>query len=173
MRRAAAIIGVITAAAALLTAGYVARPLSSEPTSKTAPPPGTLATSIQVPQTWAAARAWADPPTREERAPIVVAAMAQAENLSPEPAATGTLAKVSEPSAPVRPRALHRSLPRPMLRPAQINRPDKRSRRAVVQAIRHQRRHEPGPTSPEVAAVDEPAPTRVEAEPIEFSLASR
>src|ERR1700712_558708 len=97
MRLAAAILGVITVAAGLLTAGYIVLPLSSKPTSKTAPTPGTLAASIEAPQTWAAARIWADPPAREERAPIIPAALEEPEVLSSEPVATGTLLRGSEP----------------------------------------------------------------------------
>ena len=167
MRLAAAILGVITVAAGLLTADYVARPLSSKPTSKAAPTPGTLAASIEAPQTWAAARIWADPPAREERAPIVAAAIVETASSSPEPVAIDTLPFVFARAASQKPAG------RRGLRAAKISRPHRLSRYVALQPIRGKRLHEPLPNSPAVAAVSEPASAPAEAEPIEFSLATR
>jgi hypothetical protein len=126
-----------------------------------------------APQAWATARAWADPPTREEGASLIRVAFVETENVSSELAVIATLLRVSQAAAPPRSLAAQRSIPPPVQRVAKLGRLHRPSRYVVLQAPRRKRLHEPRPNSPAVAAVSEPASLPVEAEPIEFSLATR
>ena len=168
MKPAAALIGSFLAAVALLIGIYVARPGHRGTISRPAAPERTSAASIEASQAWAAARAWADPPARDEQPPIVAAATVETEGSSPEPVTVDTQPLVFVPAA-----ASQEPSGRRGLRQAKIGRPHRLSRYVALQPIRGKRLHGPRPTSSAVADVSEPASAPAEAEPIEFSLATR
>ncbi len=125
------------------------------------------------PQVPSAARAWADPPVRQEHPPAATkAAVVKTDSALPGPAATGILHRPPDvevlPYALASPQRVHS----PRLRAALFRKPNGLSRR--VEVSRRKRLHDQHRAVSQIAAAQsEPAPTPVEAEPIEFSLASR
>lgn len=172
MKRPAALTCTFLALLSLPAAAYLSQPSSRDPARQPA-----LETSPKVatkaPQVPPAARAWADPPARQEYSPTAsMAAVEAVEVIPPVPAATGTLPPAPDlavpPAALASPKRVHGS----RLRAALIKRPDGFSRRVEVSRPKRPNEQDRAST-PTVVAQDEPKSTRVEAEPIEFSLASR
>ena len=157
MRTYAVLLSTLAAAAVLLTATIHFAPSSlgqQPPATRLSEP--TRAISGTPAQATLPLRAWTDPPARAERGSINKAATTTLEAPASEPPMTGTLPRLSESGVPVRAVASHRSVLHPRVRTA-------RQRQLSAQHS----------SSPEAAAMDEPASVRVKAEPIEFSLASR
>ena len=136
--------------------------------ASTSPPIKSLpATRTNAPQPQLA-RAWADPPIRTDRTPA--AGTALVETYSVALTFVDTAAHETEPRASMRPVTSRKIVPRSALRTAKGARP---VRYVSLQTSHQKGRDRPQPSAPMASIPGELASATVEADPIEFSLASR
>ena len=166
MKRAVAIVAILLPLAVAL-GGYVAQSDGSRkaPTLLLVIPPRPPRTQIHEAQI---IRTWSDPPLRVGRASTE--AIAPVESRSVALLSVDTLAHQPEPKALMRPVISRKMVSRSALRAVKAVRP---ARYVSLQTSRQQNRSKPFPNAPVQPVASEPALALVEAEPLEFSLASR